>query len=191
MISKYYLSSHNPEAQKPFCMVRMEWLPDHDLISGNGPQFTSTVTKVAEECRVLPTHNQQLWQQYSKRESGMINQQWKQQRTSSGKPWIPERPRTLRFSSIATPKEWSQALYNRTSQTDWERLTKRQVQQSRYCNQSTRDLPTLAEGDVVRVKPFQRGTKVWKKSLITSWLAERSYVVKTPDGETYRRNRYH
>ena len=125
MISKYYLSSHNPEAQKPFCMVRMEWLPDHDLISGNGPQFTSTVTKVAEECRVLPTHNQQLWQQYSKRESGMINQQWKQQRTSSGKPWIPERPRTLRFSSIATPKEWSQALYNRTSQTDWERLTKK------------------------------------------------------------------
>ena len=71
------------------------------------------------------------------------------------------------------------------------RTADKEVQQSRYCNQSTRDLPTLAEGDVVRVKPFQRGTKVWKKSLITSWLAQRSYVVKTPDGETYRRNRYH
>ena len=58
-------------------------------------------------------------------------------------------------------------------------LTKRPAQQSKYYNQRTRDLPTLAEGDVVRMKPFQLGTKIWKKGIFTSWVDERSYVVET------------
>ena len=84
-------------------------------------------------------------------------------------------------------------LQPRTPQADREikDLTKRQAQQSKYYNQHTRDLPTLTEGDVVRMKPFQLGTKVWKKGIVTSRLDERSYVVETPDGDTYRRNRYH
>ena len=67
----------------------------------------------------------------------------------------------------------------------------RQAQQSKYYNQHARDLPAVAEGNVVRMKPFQLGTKIWKKGIVTSWLDERSYVVETPDSETYRRNRYH
>ena len=70
-------------------------------------------------------------------------------------------------------------------------LTKRQQQQSSYYNRNARDLPTLAEGDVIRMKPFRLGDKAWKKATVTSRLDERSYMVETSDGETYRRNRYH
>jgi hypothetical protein len=32
---------------------------------------------------------------------------------------------------------------------------------------------------------------VWKKATVASRLDERSYVVETANGETYRRNRFH
>jgi hypothetical protein len=41
------------------------------------------------------------------------------------------------------------------------------------------------------MKPFQLGSKVWKKATVASRLDERSYVVETANGETYRRNRFH
>ena len=77
------------------------------------------------------------------------------------------------------------------SERDIQQLNKRQFQQSRYYNQHARDLSTLKEGDVVRMKPFQLGSKEWKKGTITSRLEERSYMVQTPYGDTYRRNRYY
>ena len=43
----------------------------------------------------------------------------------------------------------------------------------------------------MRIKPFQLGDKVWKKGTVTSRLDERSYLVESPDGATYRRNRLH
>ena len=70
-------------------------------------------------------------------------------------------------------------------------LLRRQQQQTRYYNRHSRDLPVLAEDDVVRMKPFGLGSKIWKKGRITARLDERSYMVETPDGETYRRNRSH
>ena len=70
-------------------------------------------------------------------------------------------------------------------------LLKRQQQQTQYYNRHTRDLPVLAEDDVVRMKPFRLGSKIWKKGRITARLDERSNMVETPDGETYRRNRSH
>ena len=84
-------------------------------------------------------------------------------------------------------------LQPKTPQIDREMkdLTKPQAQQSKYYNQHTRDLLTFAEGDVVRMTPFQQGTKMWKKGIVTSRLDERAYVVETRDGETYRRNRYY
>ena len=75
------------------------------------------------------------------------------------------------------------------SERDIPQLNKRQFQQSRYYNQHARDLSTLKERDVVRIKPFQLESKMWKKGTITSRLDERSYMVETPDGDTYRRNR--
>ena len=76
------------------------------------------------------------------------------------------------------------------SERDIQQLNRRQFQQSKYYNKHARDLPTLKVGDVVCMKPFQLGSKGWKKGTITSKLDERSYMVKTPDGDTYRRNRY-
>ena len=77
------------------------------------------------------------------------------------------------------------------SERDVQQLNRRQFQQCKYYNQHARDLPPLKEGDVVRIKPFRLGSKEWKKGTITSKLDERSYMVETPDGDTYRRNRYH
>jgi len=61
---------------------------------------------------------------------------------------------------------------------DQPNLAKRQKQQVRYFNQGARDLRDLAEGDVVRMKPFRLGDKVWKKAIVTAHLDERSYSLK-------------
>ena len=70
-------------------------------------------------------------------------------------------------------------------------LTKEQQRQTEYYNRNARDLPPLSEGDVVRIKPFQVGDKVWKKGTVTSRLDERSDMLESPDEATYRRNRLH
>ena len=74
---------------------------------------------------------------------------------------------------------------------DQRNLAKRQEQQVRYFNQGARDLRELAEGDVVRMKPFRLGNNVWKKATVAARLDERSYSVETPDGGVYRRTRCH
>ena len=79
------------------------------------------------------------------------------------------------------------------SERDIQQLNKRQFHQSRYYNQHACDLFSLEEGDVVCMKPFQLWSKEWKKGMIDIILrlGERSYLVETPNGDTYRRNRYH
>lgn len=72
---------------------------------------------------------------------------------------------------------------------DQQNLAKRQEQQVRYFNQGARDLRELAEGDVVRMKPFRLGDKVWKKATVTACLNERSYNIEMPDRGVYRRTR--
>ena len=72
-------------------------------------------------------------------------------------------------------------------------LTKKQQQQTKYYNRNALDLPALSEGDVVRNKPFELGDKVWKKGSVTTRLDERSYTVELQlRGETdytWRRQR--
>ena len=75
------------------------------------------------------------------------------------------------------------------TEKDQRNLAKRQEQQVRYFNQGTRDLRELAEGDVVRMKPFQLGNKVWKKATVAARLGERSYSVETPEGGVCRGTR--
>ena len=70
-------------------------------------------------------------------------------------------------------------------------LKERQRAQAKYYNRNTRDLPTLSEGDVVRMKPFKLGAKSWPKAQVTARLDERSYTVETENGTVYRRNRQH
>ena len=70
-------------------------------------------------------------------------------------------------------------------------LRQRQQAQAKYYNRSAKDLPSLSEGDIVRVKPFKLGDKVWRKAQVTARLDEQSYTVKTDNGAVYRRNRQH
>lgn len=70
-------------------------------------------------------------------------------------------------------------------------LAKKQEQQAKHYNCGARDLQELAEGDVVRMKPFRLGDEIWKKAVVTARLDERSYTVETPEGGVYLRNRGH
>ena len=70
-------------------------------------------------------------------------------------------------------------------------LRQRQQVQAKYYNRTARDLPSLSEGDVVRMKPFKLGDKSCPKAQVTARLDERSYTLETEDGAVYRRNRQH
>ena len=70
-------------------------------------------------------------------------------------------------------------------------LKERQRAQAKYYNRNTKDLPTLSEGGVVRMKPFKLGAKSWPKAQVTARLDERSYTLETENGTVYRRNRQH
>ena len=76
-------------------------------------------------------------------------------------------------------------------EVDKSQLKEGQQIQAKYYNRSTKELPALSEGDVVRMKPFKLGAKSWPKAQVTARLDERSYTVEADNGAVYRRNRQH
>ena len=64
-----------------------------------------------------------------------------------------------------------------------------QQRQKSYYDKHSKDLRSLEEGDVVRMKPIHG--QQWKKATVCKRLADRSYRVETSDGGTYTRNRVH
>ena len=84
-------------------------------------------------------------------------------------------------------------LLPRTLNLKSERKELRQCQQAqaKYYNRSARGLPSLSEGDVVRMKPFKLGDKSWRKAQVTARLDERLYTVDMDDEAVYHRNRQH
>lgn len=52
------------------------------------------------------------------------------------------------------------------------KLRQRQQVQAKYYSRTARDLPSLAEGDVVRIKPFKLGEKSCRKAQVTARLDE-------------------
>ena len=64
-----------------------------------------------------------------------------------------------------------------------------QNKQETYYNRHAKDLTTLQEGDVVRLKPYRQGSKVWQKAIVQRRLDEQSYEVETDTGLLLRRNR--
>ena len=64
-----------------------------------------------------------------------------------------------------------------------------QQRQKFYYDKHSKDLRSLEEGDVVRMKPFHG--QQWKKATVCKRLADRSYRVETSDGGAYTRNRVH
>ena len=67
-------------------------------------------------------------------------------------------------------------------------LQKRQDTYKRYYDRGTKQLSNLAVGDSVRVLQGRR----WEPAVVSNTAsAPRSYIVTTPSGYSYRRNRYH
>jgi hypothetical protein len=72
-----------------------------------------------------------------------------------------------------------------------QRLKQNQDRQKLYYNRGAKDLPALKCGDVVRVKPQEKGRKSWFRATVVKRCGERSYMVKTFSGKLLRRNRVH
>ena len=69
-------------------------------------------------------------------------------------------------------------------------LLERQSAQKMYSDKKSRDLPPLMPGQVVRVE--NQSTGKWDKAEVIDKCDEpRSYFLKTPEGQTLRRNRVH
>lgn len=71
-----------------------------------------------------------------------------------------------------------------------EQLHYRKGRETHYYNKGAKELPTLQEGDVVRVRP-KGNEKSWKKAIVEGQVDIRSYNIRTEDGREYRRNRRH
>ena len=71
-----------------------------------------------------------------------------------------------------------------------EKLLKQKSKQAKYYNQSTKELPPLQTGEVLRVapKPGDREQK-WFNARVEDQVDIRSNEVTTEDGRLYRRNR--
>ena len=73
-----------------------------------------------------------------------------------------------------------------------ERKLQRKEVQTRYFNRNVKELPSLTEGDVVRMKPqASDGKQRWAKAQVQQQVDVRSYAVRTEDGRLFRRNRRH
>ena len=55
-------------------------------------------------------------------------------------------------------------------------------------DRGAKQLPALVSGQMVQVQPVKHGEK-WKKATVLKKVGERSYLVKTSNGQIYRRNR--
>ena len=68
-------------------------------------------------------------------------------------------------------------------------LQQQQSRQKSYYDQNTKQLPKLNKGENVRI---QSKDGKWRPATITGMAnTPRSYLVTTPEGSTYRRNRRH
>ena len=67
---------------------------------------------------------------------------------------------------------------------------KKQLQRKAlYYDTNARELLPLRNDETVRMKPFTRGDKSWKKATVKVRLDDRSYIVENQDGTSLRRNR--
>ena len=69
-----------------------------------------------------------------------------------------------------------------------EKLKQHTEEQREYYNRGTKPLPQIKEDDTVRI----RKGKTWEPAVVTAkHSAPRSFIVTTPEGGVYRRNRRH
>ena len=70
-----------------------------------------------------------------------------------------------------------------------DRREKRRMIKANSLNVRRKDLKSLDIGDVVRMQPIQRGHKEWQEATVSERVKNRSYIVETDTGRSYRRNR--
>ena len=71
------------------------------------------------------------------------------------------------------------------------KLQRKEVQ-ARYYNSNAKELPGLAEGDIVCMKPQAAdGKHHWIKAQVEGQVDVRFYAVRTEDGRLFRRNHKH
>jgi hypothetical protein len=83
--------------------------------------------------------------------------------------------------NLLMPRTWDQSKA-------MQKLKERKKRQKKYHDRHAKDLPSLEEGDQVRIRPTREGDREWKKGTILEKLKHRSYKVETPAG-MYTRNR--
>ena len=59
-------------------------------------------------------------------------------------------------------------------------MKKQQQRKALYYDRNARELLPLRNGETVRMKPFTRGDKSWKKATVKVRLDDRSYIVEKP-----------
>ncbi|XP_053373078.1 uncharacterized protein LOC128546507 [Mercenaria mercenaria] len=69
-----------------------------------------------------------------------------------------------------------------------EKLSANKEREKVYYDMTAKHLPPLEIGDSARI---QQANKNWSPAVVVQKHHDRSYSVKTPDGNTYRRNRRH
>lgn len=74
-----------------------------------------------------------------------------------------------------------------TDRSVLEKKISHKQKQKHYYDKSARSLQTLQLGEAVRIKR----NDLWKPAIVTKVLNNRSYIVETEDGGSYRRNRRH
>ena len=73
-----------------------------------------------------------------------------------------------------------------------EKLIKQKSKQTKYYNRTSKELPPLQSGEIVRVAPKQGDReRKWFKACVEGQVDIRSYEVRTEDGKLYKRNRRH
>ena len=69
----------------------------------------------------------------------------------------------------------------------WQTRNKRAAIAEKYLQ--NRNLTPLQINDQVRIQPTSKSDNQWKPAKVTKQVNSRSYIVTTPDGCEYRRNR--
>ncbi|CAB3992581.1 Transposon Ty3-I Gag-Pol poly [Paramuricea clavata] len=175
-------SSFRPEMLEKIRAGHMDTGSRREVKSDNGPQYTS-------------------------QEFGKFSQEWNFQRTTTS-PYHPQ-ANGLAERSVQTVKNllnkanrdgkdpYVSILEYRNTPIDQividedlasSKLISKKTFQKRYYDRGSKELPTISQGEQVRIKQG----KLWNPAVVTSQgHTPRSYIVQSPDGSTYRRNRKH
>ena len=98
-----------------------------------------------------------------------------------------ELPHTLTSAHEQQPAE---TQIHKPGEKDKMLLECKQCFQAEYYNRCTHNLPALTQGEVVKMRSYKKGDRVWEKGVVNQRLDKRSYMVEILSG-SYRRNRRH